>query len=105
MDAEKILTTTSPRDNRLKKGAIACIVLLAFSIIAQLFRVWQTWYELESPLVPKSLIQEINKQFIFKAIVAAVVSLIVLALYYFKRHLLVIIFVILTLIASRYIYI
>lgn len=105
MEAEKIMPATGPRDRRLKKGAIACIVLLALAIIAQLFHIWQTWYELESPLVPRSLVQEINKQFIFKAVVAAVVLLIVLALYYFKRHLLVIILVILTLIASRYIYI
>lgn len=63
MGAETKIATANQRDSRLKKGAIACVVLLAFDILAQLLNVWQTRHELVSPILPKILIQEINKQF------------------------------------------
>jgi len=90
---------------KIKIGAIVCLIVLSLYIVGQLFNVYQTRYELTSPLIPESLIGEINKQFIFKAIVASVMLLIAGTLYFFKKHILVIVLVMLTLIASRYIYI
>jgi len=74
-------------------------------VIGQLATVFQTRHQLVSPLIPESIIWEINKQFFFTAFVAAIVNMIALIFYFFEKYLLVIILVVLTLIASRFIYI
>jgi hypothetical protein len=101
-------TTTSKaglNNERYKWGAKACLVLLLLYIVIQLIDVFRTRHQLESPLIPKSLIWEINKQFIFNAAVATGAGMIGLLLYFTRKYLFVIILVIVTLIAERYIYI
>jgi hypothetical protein len=105
METEKEMIKSNTRNSRLKTGAIVCLVALSLYIGWQLLNVYRTRHQLTSPLIPRSLIREINKQFFFKAIVASVILLIAGTLYFFKRHLIVIVLVILMLIAGRYIYI
>ena len=105
METEKGITKASMREGRLKKGAKVCLVVLSLYIVGQLVTVYQTRYQLVSPLIPEKIIWDINKQFIFKALVASVMFLIALILYFFERHLLVIILAAITLITCRYIYI
>jgi hypothetical protein len=89
----------------LKIGAKISLIALSLYIIAQLVSAFQTKSQLVSPLIPASLIWEINKQFIFIALVASVASLVALVLYFFERYLIVIFLAALVLIVNRYIYI
>lgn len=88
-----------------KKGAKVALVILLLNVIRQLAAVYQTKYQLESPLIPESAIWEINKQFIFHAVVSAIASVVGLLLYFFAKYLWVIILVVLILIADQYIYV
>jgi hypothetical protein len=105
MDTEKEIAKENKREKNLKKGAKACLIVLLLYIVGQLEAVYQTRYQLVSPLIPESIIWKISKQFIFTAFIAAIVSVIGLLFYFFGKHLLVIILVVLTLIACRFIYI
>jgi hypothetical protein len=105
MDTEKGIFKENHREKNLKKGAKVCLIVLLLYIIGQLAAVYQTRYQLVSPLIPESTIWEINRHFVFAALVAAIVSLIGLIFYFFGKHLLVIILVALTLIAGRFIYV
>lgn len=93
------------KKEKLKKGAQVCLVVLILYIIGQLSTVFQTRYQLASPLIPESTIWQISKQFVFTALAATIVNVIVLILYFFQKYLLVIILVAVTLIADRFIYI
>lgn len=87
-----------------KRAAKVSLLVLLLAIIAQFVSVYQTEYTLNSPLIPKTLIWEINKQFVFIAFVFTVSSVVGLIFYFYDKYLWVIILVLLTLIASRYIY-
>ena len=81
------------------------LILLLLNIVGQLVMVFQTRYQLVSPFIPESAIWSICKQFVFNALIASIVGVIGLILDFFEKHLLVIILVVLTLIAVRFIYI
>lgn len=93
------------RNSILRIVAIVSLISLSLYIVGQLVAVFQTRYQLVSPLIPESSIWEINKQFVFTALVSAIVNVIGLVLYFFKQYLLAIILVVLTLIVNRFIYI
>ncbi len=95
----------SKKNNRLKTGAKIALTILLLNVVGQLATVYQTRYQLISPLIPESTIWDINKQFIFHAIVSAIASVAGLLLYFFDKYLLVIILVALVLIADRFIYV
>jgi hypothetical protein len=95
----------SRRRRNLKKGAKIALVLIMLNVVGQLATVYQTRHHLASPLIPESAIWQVNKQFVFLAIVSAVVSLLALLLYFFEKYVFVIVLVALTMIASRYIYV
>lgn len=95
----------SKKNNRLKTGAKIALTILLLNVVGQLAKVYQTRYQLISPLIPESTIWDINKQFIFHAIVSAIASVAGLLLYFFDKYLLVIILVALVLIADRFIYV
>jgi hypothetical protein len=93
------------KKDSLKKGAGVLLIILSLFIVVQLATTFQTSYQLVSPVIPRSVIWDINKQFVFVALVSAIANVIGLILYLFQKYLMVIILVSLTLIASRYIYI
>jgi hypothetical protein len=105
MEIEEEIVNENGRKKNLKKGAKVCLVVLTLYIIGQLGTIFRTRHQLVSPLIPESIIWPINKQFIFTAFVAAIGNMIGLILYFYEKHLLVIILVALTLIAGRFIYI
>lgn len=105
MEKEQQIIKTHTRKDNLKKGAKVALVILLFNVVGQLATVYQTRYQLISPLIPESTIWEINKQFIFHAIVSATASIFGLILYFFDKYLLVIILVSLVLLAGRFIYV
>lgn len=105
MDTVQELTQTSRKKKNLKVAAKISLVVLLLSIVGQLISVYQTRYQLVSPLIPESTIWEITKQFIFIALVSAVCNIVGLILYFYEKYLWLIILVGLTLISERFIYI
>jgi hypothetical protein len=105
METEQQIIKAHKRNDNFKKGAKVALVILLLNVVGQLAKVYQTRYQLVSPLIPESTIWEINKQFIFHAIVSAIASIVGLLLYFFDKYLLVIILVALVLIADRFIYV
>lgn len=101
---QKIIKVNKSQDN-LKKGAKVALVILLLNVVGQLATVYQTRYQLVSPLIPESTIWEINKQFVFHAIVSAIASIVGILLYFFDKYLLVVILVALVLIVDRFIYV
>ncbi len=93
------------KQKRLKTGAKIALTILLLNVVGQLAAIYQTRHQLISPLIPESTIWEINKQFVFHAIVSAITSIVGLLLYFFDKYLLVIILVALVLIADRFIYV
>lgn len=93
------------KQKSLKTGAKIALTILLLNVVGQLVTVYQTRYQIISPLIPESTIWEINKQFVFHAAVSAVASVVGLLLYFFDKYLLVIILVALVLIADRFIYV
>jgi len=60
-----------PNWNTLKTWAKLSLVVLLIQTICQLVATFQTSYQLTSPLIPKSLLWEINKQFVFVALISS----------------------------------
>jgi hypothetical protein len=89
----------------IKTGAKISLLILLLSIVGQFISIYQTNYQLVSPIIPKSTVWEISKQFIFIAFVLTVGSIIALVLYFYEKYLMVIILGAFTLIANRFIYI
>jgi hypothetical protein len=102
---KKKLSQPIKKTRNLKTAAEISLVVLLLSIVGQLIAVYQTRYQLVSPLIPESAIWEICKQFIFTALISAIVSIIGLIFYFFEKYLWIIILVALTLVSERYIYI
>jgi VIT1/CCC1 family predicted Fe2+/Mn2+ transporter len=89
----------------LKKGAKVTLTILLLDVVRHLVAVYQTRSQLVSPLISETTIWQINKQFIFHAIVSATASIIGLLLYFFDKYLFVIILIALILIANQFLYI
>jgi hypothetical protein len=92
------------KQKQLKTGAKISLVVLLLSIVAQFISIYQASHQLVSPLIPETAIWEISKQFIFTAFILTVSCIIALVLYFYNKYLWVIILVVLTLIAGRYVY-
>ena len=105
METEQQRIKASKRKDNLKKIAKISLTVLLLYVVGQLAAVYQTRYQLVSPIIPENIIWEINKQLIFTAFVSAIISVVGLILYFFDKYLLVIVIVVLTLIANRFIYI
>jgi hypothetical protein len=89
----------------IKAGAKISLLILLLSVACQFISIYQTNCQLISPIIPKSTVWEISKQFIFIAFVLTVSSIIALLLYFYEKYIVVIILAVLTLVASRFIYI
>jgi hypothetical protein len=105
METGKELPEPVREKRNMETGAKVSLVVLLFSVVSQLFSVYETRYVVVSPLIPESYIWQINKQFIFIAFISALTSIVGLAFYFFKKYLWVIILVVLTLAIERFIYI
>ena len=89
---------------KFKRGAKISLIVLLLLTVGQFISIYQTYYTLNSPLIPKDTIWQISKQYIFIAFIMTVSSTIGLLLYFYEKYLVVIVLVVLTLIASRFIY-
>jgi hypothetical protein len=89
----------------VKTGAKISMIILLLATVGQFVSAYQTSYQLVTPVIPKSTIWEINKQFIFIAFIFTITSLLSLVLYFYEKYLWIIIMIVLILIGSRFIYI
>ena len=105
MEGQEQAIKGNKQRNYFKTGAKVALVVLLLNVVGQLAAVYQTRYQLVSPLIPESTIWEISKQFIFHAIVSACSSVVGLLLYFFEKYLFVIVLVSLILVADRFIYV
>ena len=101
---EKIIRMYNQKNN-IRTGAKIALIVLLLNVIKHLVAIYQTRYQLITPLIHESTIWEINKQFVYHATVSACASVGGLFLYFFNKYLLVIILVGLMLIADRFIYV
>ena len=92
------------KQRQLKAGAKISLIVLLLSIVGQFISIYQTSYQLVSPFIPQGAIWEISKQFIFRAFVLTVSCIMGLVLYFYNKYLWVIMLVVLTIIASRFVY-
>ena len=99
--------TTTPAQRtairRLKASAIVCLGLLLLLIVSQLLSIDQTRRQLTSPLIPGSVIDNINQQYLFQAIVGSVMLVIAIGLFLLKRYWWTILLVAITLVGNRFI--
>lgn len=105
MEAEQQKVESDKQFGILHKIAKLALVSLLLNIVFQIASVYQTRHQLVSPIVPESAIWEINKQFIFQAIVSAIASVIAILLYFFEKYRLVIILATVVLIVGRFIFV
>ena len=89
---------------RLKASAIVCLALLLLFIISQILAIYQTKSELVSPLIPSLMIDEVNQQYLFHAVVSSVMLVIAVGLYLLKRYWWAILLVAITLVGNRFLY-
>jgi hypothetical protein len=87
---------------RLKASAIVCLGLLLLFIIGQLLNIYQTRRELTSPAIPRVIIEDLNQQYLFHAIVSSVMLVIAVGFYLLKRYWWAILLVAITLLGNRY---
>ena len=95
---------TEKQQNKQKSVAKICLIVLLLFDVWQFVLIYKTNSRLTSPIIPRETIWIISKDFVFIAFVFTVASLIGLLLYFFNKYLWVIIFVVLVLVASRFIY-
>lgn len=89
---------------RLKISAIVCLSLLFVYIVGELLNIYQTRRELTSPLIPASLIENIDQQYVLHAVVSSIMLLIAVGVYLLKRYWWAILLVAITLVGNRYLY-
>lgn len=105
METEQKVNKSVKRILNLENGAKVAMAVLLLDLIRHLAAVYQTRYQLVSPLIPESIIWDINKHFISRALVSAIASIIGLFFYFSAKYLLVIILVTLIIIGIRFIYV
>jgi hypothetical protein len=100
--------TTTPAQRtairRLKASAIVCLGLLLLFIISQLLSIYQTRRQLASPLIPRWMIDMINQEYLFHAIVSSVMLVIAVGLFLLRRYWWAILLVAITLVGNRFLY-
>jgi hypothetical protein len=84
---------------RLKACTIGCLGLLGLFIISQLLSSYQT--RKVSPMIPDTVIQQINQQYLLHAVVSSIMLLIAVGLYLLKRYWWAILLVAITLVGNQ----
>jgi hypothetical protein len=105
MDTGKELSQPIRPKQNLKIAASIALILLMLNVARQLISVFQTRYMLISPVIPESAIWQINKQFIFQALISVISGIAGLIFYFYEKYLWILILVGLTLLIGRFVYI
>lgn len=83
------------KNTNLKKTAKIFLLFLLFAIILQIVYVLQTFFQLVSPLIERSIIWEICKLHFFKAFLFTIFGIPCLVFYFYEKYLAVVISVML----------
>lgn len=70
-----------------KKISQITLILLLFSVVANLLSYFQTKYQLASPLIPKDIVYTIIETHMQSALVGSILSLIAILFYFFEKYL------------------
>ncbi len=91
------------KQKRVKIAAKISMIFLLLTIVGQFISIYQTNYQLVSPIISQNTIWEINKQFIFIAFISTIISIVGLLLYFYEKYLWIIILIAITLLSERFI--
>lgn len=87
---------------RLKICALVCLGLLALFTTGQFLDSYRVRRQLESPLIPGSLVSQISQQYLLHAVVGSIMLLIAVGLHLLRRYWWAILLVAFTLVGNRY---
>lgn len=90
-----------------RQNLLAQIALLVLSIatLLQFVYIRQNSYSLDSVIIPKTMIWEINKQHILFAFILTIGNLAGLITYFFRRYLWTVAVILVCIVAVRYVYV
>src|SRR5690606_30054226 len=87
MEALKKISQFLKQENRQRLLAQIALIVVTLATVLQFIYITQNSYTLDSIIIPKTMIWEINKQHTFFAFILTVGNLFGLILYFFKRYL------------------
>src|ERR1700712_3430601 len=105
MDTFKKINIFLKQQERHKLLAQISLIVLLFATLLQFVYIRQNSYSLDSIIIPKTIIWEVNKQHILFAFILTVGNLAGLMSYFFKRYLWTVAVILISLVAIRYVYI
>jgi hypothetical protein len=71
---------------QVRMAARICLIALSVCIGADLLSIWQTYYQLVSPLIPRSIIDSIVGPIVSITILSSICFVAGWVLFYFRRH-------------------
>ena len=105
MEALKKISLFVKQEKGQKLLAETALIVLSFATLLQFVFIRQNSYSLDSVVIPKTMIWEVNKQHILFAFILTVGNLIGLIFYIFRRYLWTVAIILICLVAIRYVYI
>ena len=101
---KKVKYFLGQQSNQKLLAQIALVTGILATVL-QFIYIRQNSYTLDSVIIPKTMIWEVNKQHIFFAFILTVSNLCGLLLFFFKRYLWTVALILTSLIVIRYVYI
>ena len=74
------------RNTSQRKAAMILLLVLHLSIGLNMAVFYQTEYQLDSPLIPKSTVLVISRPYLFAALVAVPFSIVAMLCFFFSRY-------------------
>ncbi len=105
MDPFKKISLFLNQEERRKLLAQIALIVVTLATVLQFIYIRQNSYTLDSVIIPKTMIWEVNKQHIFFAFILTVGNLCGLILFFFKRYLWTVALILISLIVIRYVYV
>ena len=76
----------NPDDRKYRRVAIVAFLAHLFVALGDAFAIWQTYYQLVSPLIDKKLIAQINQPYIVALCCMGVLTVVLLILFFYKKY-------------------
>ncbi|MDI3319287.1 hypothetical protein [Pinibacter soli] len=105
MEALKKISLFLKQDERQKLLAQIALIVATLASVLQFIYIRQNSYTLDSVIIPKTMIWEVNKQHIFFAFILTIGNLCGLILFFLQRYLWTVAVILISLIAIRYVYV
>ena len=105
MEVLKKISLILKQEESQKLLAKITLIILSFATLLQFVFIRQNSYSLDSIIIPKTLIWEVNKQHIFIVFILTLGNLIGLTFYFLRRYLWTFAIILICLITVRYVYV